>query len=58
MTTGMEHVTEIAGFVRERPTREQIEVLAYHLWLERQQQDGYAEQDWLRAEEQLQKAAS
>jgi hypothetical protein len=31
-------------------------VLAYHLWLERQQQDGYAEQDWLRAEEQLQKA--
>jgi hypothetical protein len=50
--------TEIAGTVEGRPTREQIAVLAHHLWQERKEQDGYSEQDWLRAEEQLQKAAS
>ena len=40
------------------PTREQIEALARKYWAERGWQDGHAEQDWLRAERELQKIAS
>lgn len=40
------------------PSREQIEQLARKYWAERGYQDGYAEQDWLRAEHDLQQKAS
>jgi hypothetical protein len=36
-----------------KPSREEIEQLARTLWAERGYQDGYAEQDWLRAEREL-----
>ena len=35
------------------PTREDIARLAEQYWIERGWQDGYAEQDWLRAEREL-----
>jgi hypothetical protein len=41
-----------------KPTREEIERLAKSYWAARGGQDGYAEQDWLRAEKELLKAAS
>jgi len=40
------------------PSREEIEKLARSFWAERGHQDGYAEQDWLRAEQQLHQVAS
>jgi hypothetical protein len=40
------------------PSREQIAELARKYWAERGWQDGYAEQDWLRAEEKLRGIAS
>jgi len=40
------------------PSREQVEQLAKRYWAERDYQDGYAEQDWLRAEQELLKKAS
>ena len=40
------------------PTREQIAELARKYWAERGWQDGYAEQDWLRAEQELRGMAS
>lgn len=40
------------------PSREQIEQLARKYWAERGYQDGQAEQDWLRAEHDLQQKAS
>jgi hypothetical protein len=41
-----------------KPTREEIERLAKSYWAERGCLDGYAEQDWLRAETELLKEAS
>jgi hypothetical protein len=41
-----------------KPSREEIEQLARIFWAERGYQDGYAEQDWLRAEQELLKRAS
>ncbi|MGD0681339.1 MAG: DUF2934 domain-containing protein [Terracidiphilus sp.] len=41
-----------------KPSREEIELLAKRYWAERGYKDGYAEQDWLRAEKELLKAAS
>jgi hypothetical protein len=35
------------------PTREEIELRAYDLYVERGCQDGHAEDDWLEAERQL-----
>ncbi len=35
------------------PTHEEIARLAEQYWIERGWQDGYAEQDWLRAEQEL-----
>lgn len=35
------------------PSHEQIAQLAQKFWAERGWQDGYAEQDWLRAEREL-----
>ncbi len=40
------------------PAREEIEKLARAYWEQRGYQDGYAEQDWLRAEQDLLKMAS
>ena len=40
------------------PTREEIEKLARAYWEQRGYQDGFAEQDWLRAEQELLKMAS
>ena len=40
------------------PPREEIEKLARAYWEQRGYQDGFAEQDWLRAEQELLKMAS
>jgi hypothetical protein len=40
------------------PSHEQIAQLAQKFWAERGWQDGYAEQDWLRAEQELRTSAS
>jgi hypothetical protein len=41
-----------------RPTRAEIEQLARQYWAQRGYTDGYAEQDWLRAEQELLQLAS
>lgn len=41
-----------------RPTRAEIEKLAEQYWAQRGYTDGYAEQDWLRAEQELLQMAS
>jgi hypothetical protein len=40
------------------PSHEEIERLARSYWEQRGHQDGFAEQDWLRAEQELLKIAS
>jgi hypothetical protein len=40
------------------PTHQEIALLAEKYWAERGWQDGAAEQDWLRAEQELMKLAS
>jgi len=40
------------------PSREEIAQLAEKFWAERGWQEGYAEQDWLRAEQELRGMAS
>lgn len=40
------------------PSHEEIERLARSYWEQRGYQDGFAEQDWLRAEQELLKMAS
>jgi hypothetical protein len=40
------------------PTHEQIAQLANRFWVERGRRHGHAEEDWLRAEAELRKAAS
>lgn len=40
------------------PTHEEIARLAEQYWIERGRQDGQAEQDWLRAEQELMGIAS
>jgi hypothetical protein len=40
------------------PTPEEIKQLAEKYWASRGYQDGFAEQDWLRAEQELRKKAS
>jgi len=40
------------------PTHDEIAQLARQYWAERGHTDGHAEQDWLRAERELQKQAS
>jgi hypothetical protein len=41
-----------------RPSHEEIERLARSYWEQRGYQDGFAEQDWLRAEQELLEMAS
>ena len=40
------------------PSREEVERLARNYWAQRGFQDGYAEQDWIRAEQELRQKAS
>ena len=40
------------------PSREEVERLARTYWAQRGYQDGFAEQDWLRAEQELLQKAS
>jgi hypothetical protein len=40
------------------PSREQVEQLAQKYWAQRGYQDGFAEQDWLKAEQELMQKAS
>jgi len=40
------------------PTHEEIALLALQYWAERGHQEGQAEEDWLRAEQELMKMAS
>jgi hypothetical protein len=49
--TKTDHVTEIAKAVT--PSREEIEQLAKRYWADRGYEDGHAEQDWLKAEQEL-----
>ena len=51
--TKKENVTAIS-----QPARDVIEQLAYQYWAQRGYQHGYAIQDWLRAEQELQNRAS
>jgi hypothetical protein len=44
--------------VATMPSREEIEKLARAYWAQRGYQDGYAEQDWIRAEQELRQKAS
>ena len=44
---------KVAEMAKLAPSREEIEHLARKFWEERGYQDGYAEQDWLRAEQEL-----
>jgi len=38
---------------RHKPTHQEIAALAHELWVERGSPEGSAEEDWLKAEEQL-----
>ncbi|HEY1902245.1 MAG TPA: DUF2934 domain-containing protein [Terracidiphilus sp.] len=52
--TGKIEMTSVATM----PSREEIESLARNYWAQRGFQDGYAEQDWFRAEQELRQKAS
>lgn len=49
-------ITEISA--PRTPTHDEVSALAHRYWIERGRQDGYHEQDWLRAEEELRGKAS
>jgi hypothetical protein len=51
-------VPVVAAHVATMPSREEVERLARNYWAQRGYQDGYAEQDWLRAEQELRQKAS
>jgi len=51
-------VPVVAAPVAIMPSREEVERLARNYWAQRGYQDGYAEQDWLRAEQELRQKAS
>jgi hypothetical protein len=48
----------VQGSKPAKPSREEIVRLAKSYWAERGYQDGFEEQDWLRAEKELLKKAS
>jgi hypothetical protein len=52
--------TEVAEFpaAAKMPSHEEIQKLAQKYWAQRGYQDGYAEQDWLLAEQELRQKAS
>jgi hypothetical protein len=41
---------------KRKPSSSEVAELAHKFWTERGYQDGHAEQDWLRAEEELRNA--
>jgi hypothetical protein len=49
---------KVAAIAKPAPSREEIEQRAWKFWVERGYQDGHAEQDWLRAEQELLQMAS
>jgi hypothetical protein len=58
MATGKERVASgITGGTthvpRELPTREEVELAAYQIYVARGRADGYAEDDWFQAERDL-----
>jgi hypothetical protein len=55
-TTRKEKVAQLPKLAM--PSRAKIEVLAQRYWAQRGYTDGYAEQDWLRAEQELLQMAS
>jgi hypothetical protein len=57
-TTAKATKTEEATTEIRRPSYEEIAALAEQYWRERGHKDGHAEQDWLRAEQELMKKAS
>jgi hypothetical protein len=56
--TAAKKETVVAAPVAIMPSREEIEKLARNYWAQRGFQDGYAEQDWFRAEQELRQKAS
>jgi len=56
--TAVKREKVIKAAMQSMPSREKIEELARAFWAQRGYQDGFAEQDWLRAEQQLLKMAS
>jgi hypothetical protein len=56
--TAMKNAKVTQAAKSSRPSREEIERLAERYWAQRGHQDGHAEQDWLRAEQELLKMAS
>jgi hypothetical protein len=50
--------TAVKSLKVAKPARTEIEQLARQYWAQRGYTDGYAEQDWLRAEQQLLQMAS
>ena len=56
--TTEEKATVAAAVKSVTPSHEEIAQLAQRFWVERGWQDGYAEQDWLRAEQELRGKAS
>lgn len=51
-------VPVVAAPVATMPSREEVERLARNYWAQHGYQDGYAEQDWFRAEQELRQKAS
>jgi hypothetical protein len=56
--TATKKVEVVAASKAALPTHEEIQKLAQKYWAQRGFQEGQAEQDWLRAEEELRQKAS
>jgi hypothetical protein len=56
-TVAKKETTEAAPHMT-MPSHEEIQKLAANYWAQRGFQDGYAEQDWFRAEQELRQKAS
>ena len=57
-TTAKKTQTVAEKVTATTPTHQEISLLALQFWVERGHQDGQAEQDWLRAEQELMTIAS
>jgi hypothetical protein len=57
-TAAKKETEVVTAHVATMPSREEVEKLARNYWAQRGFQDGYAEQDWLRAEQELRQKAS
>jgi hypothetical protein len=56
-TATKKEIAEVAPVVT-MPAHDEIQKLAQKYWAQRGFQDGYAEQDWFRAEQELRQKAS